>query len=99
MHEIILTEEQTRVIADAKDPVEIRDAAGTILIKIDPYDARALAEHRKRKGKPVPGIPGRKVLAHLQALQTEWERTGGFDSEFMKAFVSRLRAEDANEPV
>jgi hypothetical protein len=94
MPEIILTEEQTRVIAEAKVPVEIRDTAGTILIKVDPYDARALAIHRRRVGQPSPGIPGRRVLEHLQALQQEWDRIGGFDSEFMKEFVSRLRAEE-----
>ena len=99
MPEIILNEEQTRVIAESKEPVEIRDAAGTILIKVDPFDARALANHRRRGTQTAPGIPGRKVLEHLQALQAEWERVGGFDSEFMKEFMSRLRAEDAHGSV
>jgi hypothetical protein len=33
----------------------------------------------------------------LAALQAEWDRTGGFDHDYMKAFLAKLRAEDGNE--
>ena len=36
MKEILLTEEQARQIAESKEPIELRDAAGTLLVKIDP---------------------------------------------------------------
>lgn len=81
MKEIILTDEQARAIAEATGPVELRDAAGTVLVKVDPADAQALAAHRKRKesGVTEPAIPAADVEAYLHRLHAEWEKSGPFD--------------------
>jgi len=93
MKEIILTEDQARQIAEATEVVELRDSAGTLLVKVDPFDARALAAHRRRKqtGEKLTSISGMTVRAHLEALQAEWDRTGGFDQVYMDSFLSTLR--------
>ena len=81
MKEIILTDEQARILASATETVELRDVAGTILVKIDPIDAKALAEHRKRKlaGHLETGIPADRIEAYLQRLHEEWGKSGPFD--------------------
>jgi hypothetical protein len=97
MKEVILTNEQAKLIAESTEPIELRDVAGTVVVKIDPIDALALADHRRRKqsGQPAVAIPGERVRAHLSALQAEWERTGGFDEAHLRKVLAKLRAEDA----
>lgn len=96
MPEIILTEEQTRKFSEARDKVVFRDPLGNIIGVVDPNDAIALARHRLRAGQPAgPGIPGQKVTELLKALQAEWERTGGFDVEYMESFLAKLREAEA----
>lgn len=92
MNEIILTDEQTKVIAAADGPVELRDSAGTILFKVDPGDARALAAHRKRKqsGASEPGIPAEQVEAYLQRLEAEWNQSGPFDVARAEEIFSQM---------
>jgi len=94
MKQIILTEDQARQIAEATEVVELRDSAGTLLVKVDPFDARALADHRRRRqeGKKLNGVSGSVVRAHLEALQAEWDRTGGFDQAYMETFLTSLRS-------
>jgi hypothetical protein len=97
MKEVFLTDEQAKLIAESTEPLELRDAAGTVVVKIDPIDALALADHRRRKKNGYPGatIPGERVRAHLSALQSEWERTGGFDEAYLREVLAKLRTEDA----
>ena len=49
MPEIILTEEQARILRQAKEPVVLRDAAGSVRIVSEPHDAVALADYHRRK--------------------------------------------------
>jgi hypothetical protein len=93
MKEIILTDEQAKILAAATEPVELRDAAGTVLIKIDPFDARALASHRQRKrdGTAEPTIPAEQVEEYLQRLQQEWERSGPFDLKRAEEIFSQMK--------
>ena len=81
MKEIILTDEQAKMLTESTDLVELRDAAGTVLVKIDPIDAKALARHRKRKseGDLEPLAPAEQVEAYLQRMHAEWDRSGPFD--------------------
>ena len=90
MKEIVLTDEQAKVIAEADEPVELRDAAGTIVVKFDPMDAQALANHRRRKLAAIQGtgIPGSRVRQQHEALQSEWDRTGGFDGEDLEVVLA-----------
>jgi hypothetical protein len=91
MPEIILTDDQAREFSQAREKVVLRNTQGEMIGVLDPFDAIALAEHRKRAGQPAePGIPAEKIDHYLDLLQAEWDRTGGFDDEYMEAFLARV---------
>jgi hypothetical protein len=94
MPHITLTEEQARVVAQSGTPVEVRDPEGNWLGRIDPAEAALVAEVLRRRGEPRKCIPANKVEEHLRALQAEWDRMGGFDRQYMLAFLEKIRAED-----
>jgi hypothetical protein len=96
MREIILTEEQARIIAESQEIVVIRNSQGEEITTIDPINIKALLNHRKRGRSKEPGIPGKHVHAHLDALEKEWDRSGGFDETYMLAFLKQLREKDAS---
>jgi len=98
MPEIVLTEEQARVVAGATTAVVVRNPGGAAVGTIDPKEAEVIAEAKRRLAtERGQAIPGKTVLAHLAALQTEWDRTGGFDRAHMTALLAKLRAESADE--
>jgi hypothetical protein len=94
MVDLVLTEEQAKIVAQANGRVTIRDPQGKWLANIDPQEVAMVAEALSRRGKGENGIPGHKVQEHLRALQAEWDRLGGFDEQYMHAFLEKLRAED-----
>jgi hypothetical protein len=96
MKEIILTEEQARQIAESKEPVELRDVAGTVLVKVDPFDATALAAHRQRRQSELEeqGVPGDKVHEYLQLLQAEWDKNGPFDMAKADEIFARMNVRE-----
>lgn len=98
MPEIVLTEEQARVVAGATTSVVVRSPNGAVVGALDPKEAGAIAEAKRRlateRGR---GVSGSTVRAHLAALQAEWDRTGGFDHDYMTAFLAKLRAEERHE--
>lgn len=96
MSHIVLTEEQGRIIANADQPVEVRDCQGKWLGRIDPEEAAIVEEVLRRRNAPRVTIPGSKVGEHLRALQTEWDRLGGFDKEYMHRFLDELRSRDGS---
>lgn len=92
MPEIILTDDQAREFSEAREKVILRDSHGEMIGVIDPFDAMALADHRKRAGQPrEPGITAEQADREMELLQAEWDRTGGFDDEYMEAFLDRAR--------
>jgi hypothetical protein len=95
MPHITLTEQQTQILALAACPVEVRDPQGKWLGRLDPEEAAIVAEVLSRRGQPQTRIPAHKVQEHLRALQTEWDRLGGFDREYMLAFLEKLRSKDS----
>lgn len=95
MPEIVLTEEQARIVAGATTAVVVRNPSGTVIGAIDPREAEWIAEAKRRLAtKQEPGVSGKTVQAHLAALQTEWDRVGGFDREYMRSFLAKLRGEE-----
>ena len=95
MPEIILTDDQVRVLKEARGNVTLRDPQGDVLWEIDPVEAAIIARWRQQRGQPrQPGIPGYKVQEHLKALEAEWERTGGFDEAYARAYLAKLRDQD-----
>lgn len=98
MPEIVLTEEQARILSDATTTVVIRKPTGAVVGAIDPREGEWIVEAKRRLAAPRgPSIPAKTVQAHLAALQAEWDRTGGFDQEYALAFLAKLRAEGGNE--
>ncbi len=95
--QIVLTEDQAKLLAQAQEAVEIRDPKGNWVGRLDPREAHIVSESRKRLASSDPRIPGHKVQAHLTALQEEWDRTGGFDKEYMHAFLDKLNEQDRHE--
>ncbi|HEY1375763.1 MAG TPA: hypothetical protein VGF55_03180, partial [Gemmataceae bacterium] len=72
--------------------------SGRILGRIAPdFRPETREEARLRTKSEGPGLPGSSVQAMLRALEAEWKRTGGFDQEYMRAFLVRWRAEHAAE--
>jgi hypothetical protein len=95
MREVILTDEQARIVARAGGRVTVRDGAGKVLGHIEPkLTAEWIAELKRRAASPGPFYTGRQVQARLRALQEEWDRLGGFDYAYMQAFLDRLNAAD-----
>ena len=94
MPEIVLTEEQARVLVESNDRVSVRDPSGDVLTTIDPLDVLALRNYREMRTKGLKCIPGARVREHLQKLQAEWDRTGGFDEAYAQDFLARLREQD-----
>ena len=95
MPEVILTEEQAKVVAEALGSVTVRDAKGTLLGHIELELTREMIAELKRKAaSPGPFFTGEQVQSRLLALQEEWDRTGGFDKAYMHEFLAKLDATD-----
>ena len=93
MPEIVLTEEQVRVLTSATTAVLIRHPSGAAVGVIDPREADIIEEAKRRLREEPQGLPAEKVQLMLAALQAEWDRTGGFDQDHMHAFLTKFRAE------
>ncbi len=97
MPEIILTEEQARILREAKEPIILHDAEMTVRIVSEPYDAVALAKYHRRKksGAKRGGVPGDRIPALFEALQAEKERVGHLDPARAKEIAAQFQSEDA----
>jgi hypothetical protein len=96
MSEVILTEEQAKVVFDAfGGPIIVRDSTGRVLGRFEAQlTPEQIAELKRRAASPGPWYTGQQVQSRLQALQAEWDRTGGFDEAYMKEFLKRLDEAD-----
>jgi hypothetical protein len=81
MPELILNEEQAKVLSQSYGPVVVRDANGKVLGHLERrLTPEMIAELKRRAAAPGPRYTGDQVRARLQALQEEWDRTGGSTS-------------------
>lgn len=95
MPEIVLTEEQARILAGAEQTVVVRDPMGATVGVLDPRDAAIIARAKHRAANPSPYYyTSASVTAMLDALQAERDRIGPFDAEYAKEFVKRLEESD-----
>jgi len=94
MPEIVLTEEQARILAGAATAVVVRDPSGVAVGMLDPKEAAIIAEAKRRLAARGPKYTGPAVMAMLDALQAERDRIGPFDVAYMEDFVRRLEASD-----
>jgi hypothetical protein len=96
MPDLMLTAEQARLLITATERVTVRDPDGAALGVLNPMDAAALAQHRKRRAEPGPRMvyTSQSTEAMLDALQSERDRIGPFDVEYMREFIRRLEESD-----
>ncbi len=94
---ITLNEEQTRTYQASVDNVAVQIPTGEIVGTLDPSDLAIVAECKRRFASTTKRIPYHRVQAHMAALQLEWDRTRGFDREYMSEFLKTLRTQDGDE--
>ncbi len=95
MLEVILTEEQAKIVARAEGPLVVRDPGGKVVGHIEPkLSPEVIAELKRRAASPGPWYTSEQVHARLVALQEEWDRTGGFDEAYAQEFLARLNEAD-----
>jgi hypothetical protein len=92
MTSIVLTEEQARIVSQAQTAIPVYDANGRVLGHFEPLELtpEQIAEFKRRAASPGPCHTGEQVQSYLQALEEEWQRTGGFDESYMRAFLARI---------
>jgi hypothetical protein len=96
MPQIVLTDEQTRIVAQATGPVELRSAEGKILgafQPLSPEEAEAVARYLRTKDSRGPGIPSARVQAMLQEFHEIDEREE-MTREKMEEILRRVKAGD-----
>jgi hypothetical protein len=94
MPQIVLTEEQARVVAASTESVEVIDPDGRIvsfLTPLDPRLAETIKECQRRHASSEPRIPSEQVQAHLRKLE-EIRQCEGLDRDKMLELLRRLRA-------
>lgn len=95
MPEIVLTEEQVRVLSGTTDPATVRGPDGTEIGSLDKRFAEVIARHRRRKSAPRDTwFTSEQVRAQFDALQAERDRIGPFDADYALALLARLQAEN-----
>ncbi len=95
MPDLVLTPEQAKLMAGAAGPIAVRDTEGRLVGRLEPeWTPELIAEMKRRAAAPGPRFTGAQVQARLQALQAEWDRTGGFDQAYAMEFLARLDAAD-----
>lgn len=96
MKHLVLNDEQLKVLAEAEKQVEVRDSNGQFFgyLQFVRFTQAEIEEAKRRLASPGLCFTGAQVQSRLQALQQEWERTGGFDEAYMEEFLKRLDEAD-----
>jgi hypothetical protein len=95
MPELILNDEQAKVVDQANGTLLVRDTKGRVVGRIEPeLTPEVIAELKRRAASPGPRYTGEQVQARLRALQEEWDRTGGFDVKRARELLAELNAAD-----
>ena len=96
MSQIVLTEDQARVLAGAEGPVEVLDPAGQPLASmaaLSPEHLEALRKGKLALASGEPSVPGEQVQALLQEFDEIDERQG-LDREKAERLLDRLLVGD-----
>ena len=95
MAELVLSDEQARIVSQSTKPISVRDGQGRVLGQLEPeLTPQMIAELKRRLASPGPWYSSEQVESRLKALQEEWDRLGGFDEAYMKEFLRRLNDAD-----
>jgi hypothetical protein len=92
--QIVLTEEQARIVREANSTVEVQDDQGRTVAHLTPLSAQDIEaiERFKRRGQPrEPGIPSQQVQAHFRRLE-EIRQAEGMDLAKALELLRRMRA-------
>ena len=72
MLEIVLTDEQAKVVATALKPVQVRDPKGNVLGCINPiWTEEDIAEAKRALASDEPWYTTEQVLAYLRSLESK----------------------------
>lgn len=93
MNELVLTPEQMKAVDTAR-PVVVKTPDGRVLGELGPVFTSEQIAEMKAKARTGPWYSGDQLQARLKALDAEWGRTGGFDREYMTAFLAKLSESD-----
>ena len=91
---MILTEEQSRLIAQVGKPVDVVDVQGRlvgVLSPLSPADLEAIAQVKRVRAAGKPGIPSAQVQAHLRRL-SEIRQKEAMDETRMLELLRRMQA-------
>lgn len=93
---LVLNDEQMKVLVEAKNQIEVRDRGGHLVgyLQFFGFTEADIEEAKRRVASPGPWYSGDQVQARLQALEREWDRTGGFDETYMHEFLKCLDEAD-----
>jgi hypothetical protein len=92
MSYIVLTDEQARILREAKDLVELRDPRGDVLARLlGPTQAEIVVESKRRLASGSPCYPMADVRARLEKLE-EISQREPLDSSKVKDLLRRMRA-------
>lgn len=89
---IVLTEEQTKIVVQATEPIEVRNPQGTIIARIPPSEeAEAVLKALRSRASSEPRYSGEKVQALLAKL-TEIRKREGMDETKFQGRMAKFRA-------
>jgi hypothetical protein len=94
MPQIVLTEEQERVLAECKEHVKVYDRHGRLMCFMDWFGIpleEVIAESKRRAASGEPGIPSAQVQAHFRRLE-EIRQSEGMDLPKALDLLRRMRA-------
>jgi hypothetical protein len=91
MPQIVLTDEQARVLLAATEPVELRDERGTLLARISPPVEEVIVEARQRQAAEQRRVPAAQVQALLARL-AEMRKQEEMDETKLHQLLARFRA-------
>jgi hypothetical protein len=92
MTQIILSEEQARIVSEARELVEILNPRGDVLARIEPPQLlEEIAEAKRRLASAQPRYSAQQVHARLQAL--EQAAANGMGKDQLWELFKRLQSE------
>jgi hypothetical protein len=95
MPQIVLTDEQVRVLLGAKEPIELRDERGQLLARVPVPVEDEIAELRRQLVPEKPPVPPARVQALLARL-AELRKQEDADETQLHQLLTRFRA---GEPI
>jgi hypothetical protein len=70
MPQIMLTEEQAKQVAEAREPIQVCDARGNVLGYVSPlWTEEEIADARRRLASDEPRYTTAQMLDHLRSLE------------------------------